>query len=312
MTKGEIVRIREDSDFGFSAHLWCWKNSINAKSLRRCQNTVLEMEGCLQNEMNLIVSNYWYWKPQTCSAYDKKLKNIILSSLPENVAIEKNKWGRVTFLTPDAAEKVVVLNKTEFCGGLLEVIPFRSNFGGDQRMPSLIAKISWPRDVPFIVNDLSNLLIGGRIVWCEASTKFRDSVVLRGLDRDLSDDEILPVLHATTNRWIKRFSLIRGNVVDKPSPVSCGEVILRELNSFMPKRNPWGSCVSIKVFAPELDSCFVRANITFDGSLHLEAARALEQIDGKALQGFHSWQKIRVHEMFHSSVYCPAPVYFVL
>ncbi|KAL9160773.1 hypothetical protein ABFS82_08G222900 [Erythranthe guttata] len=545
-------------------NVWCWENSINAKSLRRCQNTVLEMEGCLQNEMNLIVPNYWYWNPQICSAYDKKLKSIILSSLPENVAMysgydqlgyqvavtkkhvqlhpscsllnfgqrpawvvfgeilsvsneymvcvsacdfdqlstlspppvfdflnmdihqlqkrvlsglgsvslkrfcgkfnsnvrsvvstlrascgderigvevnvdqnevlvfassrdmekvcgvvtegleyekkmleneclekclyngvgqvppsialfgagaeikhleldkryltvdvshsnrsaiddkellvflekftssqicavnklscsssdsEKNKWGRVTFLTPDAAEKAVDLNKTEFCGGLLEVIPFRSNFGGNERMPSLIAKISWPRrpskgvafvdclpvDVPFIVNDFSNLLIGGRIVWCEASTKFRDSVVLRGLDRDLSDDEILPVLQATTNRWIKRFSLMRGNVVDKPSPVSCGEAILRELNSFMPKRNPWGSCVSIKVHTPEPDSCFVRANITFDGSLHLEAARALEQIDGKALQGFHSWQKIRVHKMFHSSVYCPAPVYFVI
>lgn len=548
-------------------NVWCWENSINAKSLRRCQNTVIEMETCLQNELNIIVPNYWVWNPQKWSEHEKKLKKIILSSLAENVAMysgydhlgyevaltgkhvqlhpscslfnfgerpawvvfeeilsasneylvcvtacdfehlstlspppvfdflsmdskklqkrilsgfggvtlkrfcgksnsnvrllvstirascederigievnvdqnevliyascrdmekvcdsvneglgyekklleyeclekclyiagpqvlpsialfgagaeikhlelekryltvdifhsnisalddkellvflesftashicaitkflgpaldnEEDKWGRVTFLTPDAAEKAVGLNQFDFCGGLLKVLPCRSIFGGDHRMvsfPSLTAKISWPRryskgvavvkcypnDVAFILNDFSSLIIGGRLVWCEASTKFMDSVVLTGLDRELSEAEIYQVLSAATNRRILDFFLVRGNAVDNPPLVSCEEAILREFSPFMPRRNTQGNCVRVQVFQPETKDHFMRAKITFDGSLHLEAARALEQIDGKVLPGCYMWQKIQCQHLFQSSVSCPAPVYLVI
>ncbi|KAI3451192.1 hypothetical protein Pfo_007857 [Paulownia fortunei] len=549
-------------------NLWCWENSINAKSLRRCQDTVLELEACLKNELSIIVPNYWYWNPQIRTEHDKNLKNIILSSLAENVAMysgydqlgyevaltrkhvqlhpscsflnfgqrpawvvfgeilsvsneylvcvtacdfeylstlspppmfdflnmdsqqlqkrilsgfgnvllkrfcgksnsnvrllvssirascaderigvevnvdqnevllyassrdmekvcglvnegleyekkllqneclekclynggptalpsialfgagaeikhlelekryltvdifhsnnnalddkellvflerfalghicaiskflgsgldneEKDKWGRVTFLTPDAAKKAVDLNQFEFCGGVLKVVPSRNICGGDHRMmsfPSLRAKISWPRryskgvaivkcdpkDVAFIVNDFSNLIIGGRLVWCEASAKFMDSVVITGLDKELSEADIRQVLSVATNRRILDFFLVRGNAIDNPPLMACEEAIRREISPFMPRRNPQGNCVRVQVFPPESKDNFMRATITFDGSLHLEAAKALEQIDGKVLPGCHSWQKIRCQQLFHSSVSCPAPVYLVI
>ena len=56
----------------------------------------------------------------------------------------------------------------------------------------------------------------------------------------------------------------------------------------------------------------MKAEISFDGSLHLEAAKALEQIDGKALRGCQPWQKIKCQQQFRSSVSCPASVYMVI
>ncbi|KAL8476240.1 hypothetical protein ACS0TY_028776 [Phlomoides rotata] len=546
---------------------WCWENSINAKSMRRCQDTVLELESCLKNELNIIVPNYWYWNPVKLTEHDKKLKNIILTSMSDNVAVysgydhlgyevaltrkhvqlhpscslynfgerpawvvfgeilsasneylvcvtacdfecfsslsprpvfdylnmnsqllqkrilsgfgsvllkrfcgksnsnlrslvssirgscvderisvdvdvdqnavlvhassqdmekvvsfveegleyEKNLlrsecseeclytggptvlpsialfgagavikhlelekrylsvdifhsnipsldekkllhfleesaedricaiskfpgfgvdneedkwWGRVTFSSPDAASKAVDLNQFEFSGGLLKIVPSRKLYGGDHKMMpihSIKSKILWPRrcskgvailkcdpkDVPLIVDDLSNLVIAGRFVWCEPGSKTTDSVVLTGLDRELSEADIYEVIRASTDRQITDFFLVRGNVVDGPSPAACEEAIMRQLCPFMPRKNQ-GNCVRVQVFQPEPKGIFMRAAITFDGNLHLEAAKALEQIDGKVLPGCQSWQKIRCQHLFHSHVSCSATVYPVI
>ncbi|PIN24607.1 DEAH-box RNA helicase [Handroanthus impetiginosus] len=549
-------------------NIWCWQNSINAKSLRRCQDTVLELEACLKNELNIIVPNYWCWDPQIRNEHDKNLKSILLSSLIENVAMysgydqlgyevaltrkhvqlhpscsllnfgqrppwvvfgeilsisneylvcvtafdfeylqtlsppplfdfmnmdsqrlqkrilsgfgsvllkrfcgksnsnlrlivssirascaderigvevnvdqnevfvyascgdmekacglvkdglnyekkmmqneclekclynggptvlpsialfgagaeikylelekryltvdifhsnvnalddkellvflerftsgqicaisrfmgfgpeneEKDKWGKVTFLTPDAAKKAVDLDQFDFGGGLLKIGPSKSISGGDHKVmsfPSLRAKILWPRrcskgvaivkcdprDVALIVKDFSDLVIAGRLVWCEPSAKFMDSVVITGLDRELSEADLYPVLSAATRRRILDLFLMRGNAIGNPPLVACEEAILREISPFMPRRNPQGSCVRVQVFSPEPKDNFMRATITFDGSLHLEAAKALEHIDGKVLPGFLPWQKIQCQQLFHSSVSCPAPVYLAI
>ncbi|KAL2528006.1 helicase domain-containing protein/IBR domain-containing protein/zinc finger protein-related [Forsythia ovata] len=242
---------------------------------------------------------------------------------------ENEKWGRVTFLTPDAAEKAVELNQFEYGGGLLKVVPSRSIYGGDHKsasLPSLKAKIYWPRrcskgvaivkcdprDVAFMVSEFSDLVIGGNIVRSVPSVKSADSVVIIGLDRELSEADIFEVLHAATNRQILDFFLVRGDAVDNPPIVACQEAILREILPFMPRRVPQGNSVRVQVFPPEpKDSC-MRALITFDGNLHLEAAKALEQIDGKVLLGCLSWQRIRCQQLFHSSVSCPAHVYVVI
>ncbi|KAK4485915.1 hypothetical protein RD792_008566 [Penstemon davidsonii] len=536
---------------------WCWENSINAKSMRRCQDTALELEACLQNELNIIVPNYWYWDPQIRTEHDKTLKNVILSSLTENVAmfsgydqlgyvvaltgkhvqlhpscsllnfgqrpqwvvfgeilsvsneylvcvtacefeslsnlsppplfdflnmesrqlqkkllkgfgsvllkrfcgkysgnvrrlvscirascaderigvevnidqneihlyassndmekvcsmvnddleyeskllqneclekclynggssvlpsialfgagaeikhlelekrhltveishsnnnslndkellvyletfslghicaisrfsgdnVENGKWGRVTFLTPDAATKAVEINQFEFSGGLLNVVPSRNFSGGEHGMtsfPGLTARIFWPRresrgvgivrcdprDVASMVNDFSTLVIGNRPVWCEASARDIGSVRISGLDRELSEAEIFQELTLSTNRRILDFFLLRGCAIDNTLPlVACEKAIRHEISPFM------GRCVRVQV--EQRDSC-MRATITFDGSLHLEAARALEEIDGKVLHGCLPWQKIKCQPLFHSSVSCPAPVYWVI
>uniref|UniRef100_A0A5B7A9E1 RNA helicase n=1 Tax=Davidia involucrata TaxID=16924 RepID=A0A5B7A9E1_DAVIN len=547
---------------------WCWENSINAKSMRRCQDTVHELDACLQNELNRIIPSYWVWNPQVPSEHDKNLKNVILSSLAENVAMysgydqlgyevaltgkhvqlhpscsllifgqrpswvvfgeilsisnqylvcvtafdfeslstlcpsplfdvskmesrklqvrvltgfgstllkkfcgksnysllqlvsrirttcmderisvevnvdqnevllfassldmdtvcslvntaleyerkwlqnecmekclyhggpgvspsvalfgagaeikhlelekrclsvdvfhsnvnavddkellmflersafgsicaihkltcigqdgeDKEKWGRITFLTPHAAKKAAELSQVEFSGALLKVVPSQSTFGGDRRMfsfPAVKAKVYWPRryskgfaivkcerqDVESMVNDLSDVLIGGKYARCEASIKYMDNVVIGGLDRELSEAEILDILRTATNRKILDFFLVRGGAVENPPCGACEEALLREISPFMPKRNPYGNCVRVQVFPPEPKDSFMRAFITFDGSLHLEAAKALEQIEGKVLPGCFSWQKIKCQQLFHSSVSCPSPVYSVI
>ncbi|KAL7230641.1 hypothetical protein ACSBR2_009005 [Camellia fascicularis] len=546
---------------------WCWENSINAKSIRRCQDTVSEWETCLQNELNLIIPSYWRWNPQVCTELDKHLKNAILSSLAENIAMysgydhlgyevaltgkhfqlhpscsllifgqrpswvvfgdilsisnqylvcvtafdyeylstlcppplfdfskmesqklqmrvltgfgctllkkfcgksnhnllhlvscirtacmdariaievnvdqneirlfvsskdmekvctlvndileyerkwlqnecmekclyhgglglspsvalfgagaeikhlelekrcltvdvflsdvnavddkelltflersssgsicavqkftgsgqdsdEKEKWGRITFLTPDAAKKAAELNPVEYNGASLKIIPSRS-FGGDHKMHSFAAvraKVYWPRrcskgfafvkcdrqDIDYVVNDFSNLVIGGKYVRCAASMKSADSIMLSGLDKGLSEAEILDVLRTETGRTILDFFLVRGDSVENPPCATCEEALLREISPFMPKRNPNSNCVRVQVFPPKPKDSFMRALIIFDGNLHLEAAKALEKIEGKVLPGFLSWQKIKCQQLFQSSVYCPTPVYSVI
>ncbi|KAH9626355.1 hypothetical protein KSS87_010049 [Heliosperma pusillum] len=66
---------------------WCLDNSINAKSMRRCYDTVLELENCLKNELQMVVPSYWNWKPNVATVHHKNLKKAILTSLAENVAM---------------------------------------------------------------------------------------------------------------------------------------------------------------------------------------------------------------------------------
>lgn len=239
----------------------------------------------------------------------------------------KEKWGRITFLSPDAAQEAAELNQLGDTS--LKIIPSQSTFGGDHKMfsfPAVTAKVYWPRrvskgfavvkchmcDVGFMVNDFYNLEIGGKLIRCEASKRYMDSVVISGIDKDLSENEILHVLKGATARTILDFFLVRGDAVENPPCVVCGEAILREISPFMPKRNPHSTCCQVQVFQPEPKDTFMRALITFDGRLHLEAARALEQIEGKVLRGCLPWQKIKCQQLFHSSLSCSMPVYSVI
>ncbi|XP_059624219.1 ATP-dependent RNA helicase DEAH11, chloroplastic-like [Cornus florida] len=245
-------------------------------------------------------------------------------------SIYNTKWGRITFLTPSDAMKAAELNEEEFSGALLKVVPSRSTVGGNHKMltfPAVKAKVYWPRrhskgsaivkcrsqDVNFMVTDFSNVLIGGKYARPEASNKYTDSVVISGLDKDLSEAEILNVLRTATPRKILDLFLVRGNAIENPlSCDACEEAILRLISPFIPKKNSNGNFVGVQVFPPEMKDSFMKALITFDGSLHLEAAKALEQIEGKVLPGCLSWQKIKCQPMFYSSVSCPARVYLVI
>ncbi|XP_055829065.1 ATP-dependent RNA helicase DEAH11, chloroplastic-like isoform X2 [Solanum dulcamara] len=526
---------------------WCWDNSINAKSMRRCHETVLEMEACLQNELNMIITSYWRWHPQGLNKYDEVLQSIMLSALAENVAVysgydqlgyevaltgkcvqlhpscsllnfgqrprwvvfgdvlaaaneylvcvtafefsslvsltpaplfdflkmdeqklekkvltgfgvvllkrfcgksnssinnlisrirtfylderigiqvnvddsevllyassrdiesvsfqvndaleyeskllrneclekclfnggsaasasvalfgagavikhlelekrcltvdifpsngnaiddkellmfleratsgnicmvhkysgmdqdkEENKWGTVKFLTPDAAERATFLNGVEFNGGFLKMVPSRSIHNSDQKMfrSVLRAKVSWPRryskgvgflecyqrDVPLILGDISDLMIGENLIRCEASNKKPNNIVITGLDRYMAETEILEELRAATKWEILNFFLVRGDSAENPPIATCEEALRKEISPFMPKRVPYVNSVRVQVFQPKLNEYFTKAAIIFDGSLHLEAAKALEQIDGMVLPGCLPWQKIR-------------------
>ncbi|KAF5458208.1 hypothetical protein F2P56_022257 [Juglans regia] len=241
---------------------------------------------------------------------------------------DKEKWGRVTFLTPDAAAKAAELNGSELNSSLVRVVPSRTSFG-DYKMfsfPAVKAKVSWPRrpskgfaivkcdllDVQFIVNEFHNLLIGGKNVRCEPSSKSADGVVINGIDKELSEAEVFEILRSATNRRILDFFLVRGVAVENPPSSACEEALLKEISHFMPKKNPHTNCCQVQVFPPEPRDTFMKAYITFDGRLHLEAATALEQLEGKVLPGCLSWQKIKCQQLFHTSLSCPAHIYFVI
>ncbi|KAF2294161.1 hypothetical protein GH714_007962 [Hevea brasiliensis] len=517
---------------------WCWNNSINAKTMRRCKETVLELENCLKHELSIIIPTYWRWSPYVVTAHDKSMKKILLSSLADNVAmysgydrlgyevvssgeyiqlhpscslqvygqkpnwvvfgellsissqylvcvtavdfdclsafspplfdlskmrskklhlrvisgfgstvlrrfcgksntsllslvshVQKNcmderigievnvdnneillyasiqdiqkvyglvidaleyevkllsneclekclyhrgragasppvalfgaddkevlaffeksvsgvcsfhrfagsgqngdhmeKWGSVTFLAPEAAMKALEFNGFDLSGSSLKLSPARSSVGGSNKLSSfaaLKAKVTWPRryskgyavvrcernDAMFVVEDCFNLLIGGRLVHCEPSTKDINCVIIRGLDRDTSELEILEVLQIATSRRILDVFLIRGDAVNNPPLGACEEAILKEIAPFMPNQGPLSNYCHVQVFSPEPKDTFMKAWITFDGSLHLEAAKALQHIQGKVLAGCFLWQKMQCQQVFHSSVSCPAPVF---
>ncbi|CAN4106751.1 unnamed protein product [Withania somnifera] len=241
---------------------------------------------------------------------------------------EENRLGRVTFLSPDAAEQCMLLNQVACCGGFLKVVSSRNVFCNDQKLFSSVlrARVNWPRrcsngvaivkcepnDVSSMVNDFSCVVIGGTAIRAKASNKYSDSIVISGLDTNLSEPEIFEVLILETDRKILDFFLVRGNAVENPPIAACEEALRREISPFMPKKTPFVQSIRVQVFQPEPKDTFMRAAIMFDGSLHLEAAQALEHIDGKVLSGCLPWQKIRCQQKFHSSVSCPAPVYHVI
>ncbi|KAE8696233.1 Helicase domain-containing protein [Hibiscus syriacus] len=430
MIKRKLIVLRKNK--------WCWENSINAKSMRRCQDTVFELETCLKKEFAVIIPSYLIWDPHKSTEHDKILKAIILSSLAENVAMysghdklgyevaltrqhvgvevnvdqneillfassvdmqkvldfvteavecekkwllnecmekplfhgrraspsmalfgagaeikhleldkrylfvdvfhsnvctfydkelltffedysngsicsvhksqasgketdEKEKWGKITFLTPDTARKAAKLDGFNFAGSALKVLPSQTSFGGDHKMfsfPAVKAKVHWPRrvskgfgiikcdlvDVGSILDDFSSLIIADKYVRCEVSRKCNDSIMIYGI----------------------------GDAVENPTCDACEEALLREISPFMPKGNPHTNCCQVQVLKPEPRETFMKALITFDGRLHLEAAKALEQLEGKVLPGCLSWQKIRCQQLFHSSISCSSSVYAVI
>lgn len=247
------------------------------------------------------------------------------ASSPE-AASDGSRWGKITFLSPEDAETAVsVMDGMELQGAPLKVRMLKSTFVGDG-MPfaAVTAKIFWPRrpsrgvamvrcspaDAACIACDLAGLAIGGRPVRAEVSEKYDDCVVVGGISRDLSEEEIFEVLGAATSRRIAAVRLLRGAAVEQPSAKACEEALLREISPFMAgKLLPPGRALRVQVFEPAPLDHLTRALISFDGSLHLEAARALTRLGGMTLPGCQHWQRIQCRQVFRSSLTCPSRVY---
>lgn len=237
------------------------------------------------------------------------------------------KWGKITFLTPESAEKAVAeMNGVDVNGSLLVVSPSRNASGGDRSFsfPAVRARVCWPRrvskgvafvkcakeDIETLINDFSALFIQGRYIKCEKSRK-EDCVMVNGIDKELSEPELLDIFKTATYKKIFDIHLVRGEALNI-SCEDCEEALRKEVAPFIPCKNPQGKNFQVQVFPPEPKDYMMKAVITFDGRQHLEAAMALDHIQGKVLTGCHSWQRIQCQHMFHSSVFCPAPVYPVV
>ncbi|XP_031496867.1 ATP-dependent RNA helicase DEAH12, chloroplastic-like isoform X3 [Nymphaea colorata] len=291
-------------------NIWCWENSVNAKSMRRCKEAVVELEYCLRHELNIIIPSYWLWKPHLPSKHDNMLKMVILSSLSENVAV---------FSGHDRLGYEVAMT-----GQLIQLHPSCSLLAYGQKPNWVVyvkAKITWPRrqskgvaiircapnDVTVVAEECSAMLIGGRYVHCDVSTKFPDSAVIMGLSKDVLEAEIWEALRNRTTRKILDVHLLRGQVVHQPSGTACEEALLKEITDFVP-----GDKCHVHMFNSEPKDYLMKAWITFDGNLHLRAAMALDHLHGKVLSCCLPWQRVHCEHIFQSLVSCPSSVYFVI
>ncbi|XP_068648329.1 ATP-dependent RNA helicase DEAH11, chloroplastic-like isoform X2 [Aristolochia californica] len=223
----------------------------------------------------------------------------------ENYDLEK--WGKITFLSPESAERAVRnLNGAELCGSLMKVMPLKSAFLGDERsfpFHAIKARVSWSRrpskgiaivrckfeDVDPIVAECSTLIIGGRFIRCKIGQKSTDSVVLTGLDPNTTEPEIWDALRNVTKRRILDVFLLRGEAVDQPSINSCADALLREIAAFMPVKNTLNSTCRVQVLPPEptgvhcnlerMDNGLYRVKISSTGTrMVADMRKPLEQL----------------------------------
>ncbi|XP_048555312.1 ATP-dependent RNA helicase DEAH12, chloroplastic-like isoform X2 [Triticum urartu] len=245
------------------------------------------------------------------------------------IASDGIKWGKFTFLKPENAEDAVSkLNGIEFNGSSLKLVPVCTFDNRGLPFPAVRAKLCWPRrhssgralitcasgEAEFVVNDCFALGIGGRYIKCRVSTKYENCVFAEGIPMHVTEPELYDAFRSTTARRILNIRLLRvkGNAIASPSVSTCEEELVREISPFMSNKSFPGQNFRVEVFPPEENDSLTRATITFDGSLHREAARALDHLEGHFLPCCQPWQIIQCNHVFHSTLSCPVRVYNVI
>ncbi|KAI5381936.1 hypothetical protein KIW84_UN0321 [Lathyrus oleraceus] len=142
---------------------------------------------------------------------------------------DREKWGKITFLSPDAAKRAVELDGDEFCGSNLKILPSQSAMGGDKTFlfPEVKARIFWPRrlsrgfgivicdkndvniEIPsvdplkqhFLVGSLCHRTISstsdaGIIETLISDTSLPENVIVVGITVDSRNNRVLAVIHA--------------------------------------------------------------------------------------------------------------------
>lgn len=234
------------------------------------------------------------------------------------------KWGTITFFSPEAAQMAVhQLSNVELGGSFLSVYPLNVSPVMDHKrsgFPAVKAMLRWPRrqskglavircdpdDVDRITLACAGMLIGRSRVHCKRG-KSDDSVFMSGLDPEVTEDQLRQALVYVPVRKIMDVFIIRLPAGLQPTNSLCKAALLQELTVFVPQ----DKCEVI-VYNSDTKDFYTRALVTFDGSVHLRAARALSHLQGKVLSGCMPWQKITCQQTYYSTVLCPAPIYSVL
>ena len=230
------------------------------------------------------------------------------------------KWGKIIFRSPDDTETIVsMMNGIELRGSPLQFTKSASSSGGGNPFSSITAKIFWPRrpckgtalircvafEADHLAQDLSGLLFENHTTHAEVSRHIADCVVLSGLGRDTSEEEVLEIVSKATRRRISSVRILRGKPIEEIPTKSLEDAIIREIVPFIPR-----SKVQVQVMEPEnTEQSLMRAFVKFDGSLHSEAARALTHLSGKVLSICRPWQKIQCQQIFRSSIVCPSHIF---
>ncbi|KAG6527169.1 hypothetical protein ZIOFF_009263 [Zingiber officinale] len=210
---------------------------------------------------------------------------------------DETKWGRITFLSPDMAEYAIKkLNLLEFGGSILKALPIRT---ADQKMKpfsGVRVKLCWPRkpskgialvtcapgEAEYVVEDCFSLAIGGGYIDPQVSEKFKNCVFVKGIPIDVLEDELYDAFQSLAKRKIFNIHLLRREVITDLSTSTFEEALIKEISPFMHNKHFSDNSFRVEIFRPAPQDSITRAMITFDGSLHLEAAKALEHIQGKS------------------------------
>ncbi|KAL5992575.1 hypothetical protein ACLOJK_013494 [Asimina triloba] len=242
---------------------------------------------------------------------------------------ELNLWGKITFLNPEFARAAMELNGAELDDCFLEVVPSMATFHTDEKslpFPAVRARVSCPRrhskgvalircsiwDIDFILTNCYTMVIGGNLVQDIHSKNHEFFLVMTGLSKETSEEEIADALRNAVRMKIMDVFLIRRDAVEHPSPVACADSLLREIAPFMRSKTcPHDHC-RVQVSPTQTKDFSMKASTTFDGSLYLEAAKAFQHLNGRVLPGCLPWQKIQCKQSFCSSISYPAPVYHVI
>eukprot|EP01018_Ginkgo_biloba_P028693 Gb_34264 [translate_table: standard] len=234
------------------------------------------------------------------------------------------KWGMITFISPEAAQTAVrSLRNVQLGGSYLSVCPLKVSPVIDHKkpgFPAVKAMLTWPRrqskgiaiircadeDVDIIALTCSGMSIGRSRVHCKRGRSM-NSIVMTGLDIEVTEKQLWQALQLVTARTIVDLFILRLPAGAQPSKAACEVALLKELAVFVPQGK-----FQVVVHNCDPKDFNTRALVIFDGSIHLRAAMALFHLQGKVLSVCMPWQKISCQQTFYSTVLCPAPIYSVL
>ncbi|KAL0742365.1 hypothetical protein Bca4012_083878 [Brassica carinata] len=123
---------------------------------------------------------------------------------------EKDKWGRITFLTPETAMKATEIQRFDFNGSVIKLFPSLATSGEMFKMPSfpsVTAMIHWPQrestgrgflkcssgDVHSIFAGTSDIVIGTRYARFEIDQRYSDSILIANIDTGLLEADLSPL-----------------------------------------------------------------------------------------------------------------------
>ncbi|KAG2307156.1 hypothetical protein Bca52824_026904 [Brassica carinata] len=142
---------------------------------------------------------------------------------------EKDKWGRITFLTPETAMKATKIQRFDFNGSVIKLFPSLATSGEMFKMPSfpsVTAMIHWPQrestgrgvlkcssgDVHSIFAGTFDIVIGTRYARFEIDQMYSDSILIANIDTGLLEADVLDALEFYTGRTDLEFFLLRRKV----------------------------------------------------------------------------------------------------
>lgn len=240
------------------------------------------------------------------------------NALPRAVDGEKYKWGIIRFCSRLSAEVAIELmsgatvRNAVLC--LRPLIGSSANNFNRNPFPAVKANLAWTRRkrkgwaiVTCAPEDREEVLISclehaicGTPVSVKPDRSKANAIFVIGLDSGVDEKTLQDAI----------FDLCGCRVLDvymprypapawQPSVTDLHKTLRHEISTFVPTDK-----FQVAVFEPNEKDYVARAQIRFEDSVHQEGTRALAHLEGLALPGLQTWQKISHQRIFTTQVHC--------